>query len=387
MHLRYRGVNAAFRGLVEGIHTGKIPTHVCASRNGEVGMVEEPVIVTYEKPLERVLFNPARDANPFFHLYEALWMLAGRNDVAPLVYYAKKIKEYSDDGETLNGAYGYRWRNATAYLGNDDDMRVDQLNVIIDHLKHNPSSRRAVLQMWNVEDDLLKTDSSKDVCCNTCVYFAVEQGMCLHCNGKSVINQWPEPCPKCGGKPHDQPRRLNMTVCNRSNDLVWGMLGANVVHFSFLQEYLAAHLGLEVGVYNQMTNNLHYYSSNWQPEKWLAEPVHDYYGYGIVHKSGHKVDWSKDKPISCLYSLVKDPAVFDRELPRFVERFSGKLPAEDLAVDWEEPFFAEVAQPMLIACACHKIKDDHSAFQGIDMIEADDWKRAAYEWLNRRVNR
>jgi hypothetical protein len=35
-----------------------------------------------------------------------------------------------------------------------------------------------------------------------------------------------------------------MTVTNRSNDLCWGMLGANYVHFTILQEYLAARLGV-----------------------------------------------------------------------------------------------------------------------------------------------
>ena len=42
-------------------------------------------------------------------------------------------------------------------------------------------SRRAVLQMWNVEDDLLKVDSSRDVCCNLSVLFTVERGVCREC--------------------------------------------------------------------------------------------------------------------------------------------------------------------------------------------------------------
>src|SRR5438132_1260003 len=89
MHLVYRGVNEAFREMIKGFHTGKfyhdkspvecIP-YTCASRYGEVMMIEEPVIITYQKPIERVLFNQARDCNVFFHLFEALYMLAGRQD-------------------------------------------------------------------------------------------------------------------------------------------------------------------------------------------------------------------------------------------------------------------------------------------------------------------
>src|SRR5215510_914392 len=102
MEFRFRNVNDAFAGLVEGIHSGTIRTEVEPSRYGEVIAVPEPVLLTYTHPWERVLFNAARDANPFALLYEALWMLAGRNDVAPLAYYTKRFREFSDDGETLN---------------------------------------------------------------------------------------------------------------------------------------------------------------------------------------------------------------------------------------------------------------------------------------------
>jgi thymidylate synthase len=169
-------------------------------------------------------------------------MLAGRNDVDSVAYYAKQMREYSDDGKTLNGAYGYRWRKAkTNVLGSgvDDGIvydEIDQLAVIVNHLKAQTESRRAVLQMWNVEDDLLKIGSdldfmrgkeSKDVCCNLSVMFAVRK-----------VNTGP-------GDYGDEYRSyLDMTVTNRSNDLIWGLLGANFVHFTILQEYMAARLGV-----------------------------------------------------------------------------------------------------------------------------------------------
>jgi hypothetical protein len=70
MHRTFRGVNEAFVGLVSDIHNRKIPTIRTSSRNGDVLQIAEPVIITYEQPCERVLFNDARDANPFFHLCE-----------------------------------------------------------------------------------------------------------------------------------------------------------------------------------------------------------------------------------------------------------------------------------------------------------------------------
>lgn len=40
------------------------------------------ISTTYLNSTERVLFDPKRDCNPFFHFMESLWILAGRNDVA-----------------------------------------------------------------------------------------------------------------------------------------------------------------------------------------------------------------------------------------------------------------------------------------------------------------
>ncbi|MGK3946522.1 thymidylate synthase, partial [Streptomyces caeruleatus] len=69
---------------------------------------------------------------------EALWMLNGNNNLDYLLWFNSKFGEYSDDGETLHGAYGHRWRQYFGY---------DQLEWIIDELTNNPASRRCVLQM------------------------------------------------------------------------------------------------------------------------------------------------------------------------------------------------------------------------------------------------
>src|SRR3972149_7679584 len=51
------------------------------SRNGPVVQFHSPVGTSYSDPEERVLTWAWRDANPFFHLLESVWMLAGRADV------------------------------------------------------------------------------------------------------------------------------------------------------------------------------------------------------------------------------------------------------------------------------------------------------------------
>lgn len=377
MHLKYRNVNDAFRGLVKGIYDGSIPTEVVPSRAGECAVIEEPVIITYERPLERVLFNTARDANPTFHVYEAIWMLAGRNDVAPLAYYVKTMPQFSDDGETFHGAYGYRWRKYFGY---------DQLSWIIDELRANPHSRRCVLAMWDAgrtyEDygetsgiagravegsgDLYHaTHGGKDAPCNLAVHFLVEDA---------------------GAAGHKS--RLNMTVFNRSNDLVWGALGANAVHFSFLQEYMAAHLDLEVGVYNQISNNLHVYTERWEPEKlleWEADDGNEDHDTGWVAYGYTEGGNELTGPViqGGTIPLVKDPATFDRELPDFVERHSR----DGMAYPYAEPFLREVAQPMCVAYHHYKRRAFADAIQVAGNIAADDWRIACTAWLQRRKDK
>ena len=359
-------------------------------------MIDEPVTVTYTHPRERVLFNATRDANPFFHVYEALWMLAGRNDVAPLAYYSKQMAEYSDDGETLNGAYGARWRYGlmSERFGTQTGTGVDQLDILVNHLKADPNSRRAVLQMWNVEDDLLKIgpsqtmtfnekpgnplvpvsgtekfpDYSKDVCCNLSVMFSLRDGKREVTGINLTYRTW-------------QPiKYLDMTVTNRSNDMVWGMLGANYVHFTMLQEYMAARLGVEVGRYHHFSNNLHVYDEpdkkgipKWKPDEWLADRVPDLYGIGAVRERG---------PIRNTFPLVKDPAVFDREVGAFVEHF-GK--PKDQRYKWNEPFLQDVAQPMMMAFWCHKNGLPDHAMTRAEAIKADDWRIICMNWLEKRI--
>ena len=436
MHLKFRNVNEAFVQMVAGVERGKglrsefswregeplvVPNQPSPSRYGHVYHVNEPVLITYTHPKERVLFNWARDANPFFHLYEALWMLAGRNDVAPLAYYNSRMKEFSDDGETLNGAYGYRWRKARAYemlglVGNEsahwrdsiggiglNETENDQLTILVNHLQANPTSRRAVLQMWSVEDDLLKIG-----------------GGCTHCRGKSYLDspgveerytqhrlKPADKCPHCNlsgisigskdvccnlsvmfslrmepvyydpGEPdQDFGERyyLDMTVTNRSNDMVWGLLGANFVHFTFLQEYMATMLRAEVGLYHHFTNNLHVYTSNWKPDDWLEEVYFRDAFSSPLHRYGLDID--KTVP------LLESPKRFETELAKFVEYHSR--PQVDL-LPLEEPFLKGVAQPVVMAFHAHKRKETPQALQMAEQIVADDWKIAVAEWLQRRI--
>lgn len=235
------------------------------SRNGKVLVMPTPVTTVYSHPMERVVFWKERDANPFFHLFESLWMLRGRNDLEPLVRYVKNFGQFSDDGKTLHGAYGKRWRDWFPLTGDSPyvpsgkievtvDSPRDQLAVIADRLFVNPEDRRCVLQMWDPSEDLGR--QGKDVPCNLTVTF--QRGA---------------------------EGELNMVVFNRSNDIVWGAYGANSVHFGFLLEYMAQWIGCEVGTYTQVSVNWHGYLSTITPLAALKSEsalLPNFYQQGVV---------------------------------------------------------------------------------------------------------
>lgn len=184
-------------------------------------------------------------------------------------------------------------------------------------------------------DDLHKAmNGGKDVPCNTHAYFQVQDG------------------------------RLNMTVCNRSNDVVWGTYGANAVHFSILQEYVASMVGVGMGTYVQFSNNYHLYS--WTPnlEAMQAEEAsRDLYANGTV----------------IAMRLVNTPQeVWDKELEIFLTTTS-----EDDTV-YNEPFFALTACPMRDSFTAYRANDMVGAMHAANKIVAPDWRFGCLEWLQRR---
>ena len=106
-HISANNVNDAFAAAWWYLRSAAVPDN---SRNGRVWVAPGPVMTTYQNPTQRVLFNAQRDANPVFHLVEAVWMLAGENSVRLLQEFAGNIANYAEPDGKIHGAYGYRWR-------------------------------------------------------------------------------------------------------------------------------------------------------------------------------------------------------------------------------------------------------------------------------------
>ena len=335
-----RNVNTALRA---GLHWLALAGQPAASRNGPVLVAPGPVITAYEAPQERVLFSALRDANPFFHLYECLWMLAGRNDAASVARYAKTMASFADDG-TLAGSYGYRWRRHFGF---------DQLQAIVDMLRKDPSTRRAVLSMFDPVTDLQHGATSKDIPCNTAVYFGGTRGV------------------------------LDMTVVNRSNDIVWGAYGANAVHMSFLQEVIACAAGLPLGMYYQFSNNFHSYTDRPDVQRLLIEPEPG-------KPSNNRVRYTADDRYGANPGerVVAYPVTFT-DLSWFLEdcaQFCGEEAYLEGNVSCSN-FLNDVWLPMQAAHAHYKDGLSNQDNPGYEVLRASqiDWHVAGREWLDRRA--
>lgn len=151
---------------------------------------------------------------------ELLWYWSGRNDLEFINHFSKFWNKISDDGVTSNSAYGYILQKKHGF---------NQIETIIDLLKQDPTSRRAVVN-FNVPNKDVAT--TKDEICTVCLHFRIEDN------------------------------KLNCTCVMRSNDVVFG-LTYDLSFFILLQKYVALKLGVGFGSYTHIAFSMHVYERDW----------------------------------------------------------------------------------------------------------------------------
>lgn len=292
------------------------------TRNGKAYRFPTPVMIEVREPWCRVLEDPKRDCNHVFHLMESIWMLAGRNDVAFLDQFNSNMKNFSDNGNQFNAAYGHRWRN---HFGQD------QLLKAIERLRTNPTDRRVVINMWDPSDDMFNM-TTKDVPCN--------------------LTMIPQVSPD--GK-------LDLLTVNRSNDLVWGLCGANAVHLSMVHEFMTMALGLPMGTWRHLSTNLHYYD-------WHADLVKD------THVQPNYV-WQTFPRRQMLLDGT-DAETFLRECGEICD---GKQEG------FSSPFLEDTVEPVWASWREWKTGDKREAIEIASCIESDDWRIGIVHWYKRHI--
>lgn len=155
---------------------------------------------------------------------EQVWFIAGaRKPEIFLRQFTKIWDVFTNPGDVVTVAYGYRWRK---HFGRD------QLGLLIKLLKNDPSSRHGVIVTWDPSQDGLGGTAKKNV---PCPYtFTV-----------NII----------GG-------RLNLHNIVRSNDFILGV-PSDVAGFALLAYILAQKLGVRPGVYSHSISNAHVYDTHY----------------------------------------------------------------------------------------------------------------------------
>jgi thymidylate synthase len=170
------------------------------------------VVLQLTNPRARLSRSESR-GKVFSALGELLWYLSGSRSTEHIAYYLSHYKE-SDEGGIVFGGYGPR------LVGG-----ANQLATVIRLLRDQPSTRRAVIQLFEPADLL---DDHKDVPC-TCTLQFLNRGS-----------------------------GLDVVVYMRSNDVFIG-LPHDLFCFSMIQELVARSLGCDVGHYIHLAGSLHLY--------------------------------------------------------------------------------------------------------------------------------
>jgi thymidylate synthase len=182
------------------------------------------VTCTLTNPRNRCIANPERRWNLALAVGEFCWHASASNSVEFIEYYARRWREFTEDGSTIRGScYGH-----TVF----GQLRSgpSQWQQIVALLRRDPESRRAILSFREPSEDLF---ADKDVPCANTMQFLVRDS------------------------------RLHAVVSMRSNDVIWG-LPYDLFLFTMFQELLASELGLALGAYTHMVGSLHLYEKHYE---------------------------------------------------------------------------------------------------------------------------
>jgi len=197
-------------------------------------------------PRNRIPYVPGRDLSVHYMIAELLWYLSGNNSTEWISNYSAFWSKISDDGSTANSAYGARIFKPHDRIASTIKQDWTQWDYVINELKFDPDSRRAVVHIRSPQDSLL---AQLDVPCTLSLQFFLRND------------------------------KVHMVVSMRSSDVILG-LAYDVPAFTIFQELLAVQLTEELGrpiglgSYTHLSASLHVYERHFKMvEKILDEDM------------------------------------------------------------------------------------------------------------------
>lgn len=233
----------------------KFPQFECSPRGSKI---KENLAVTLvlDDPRARITRSKERKANYAFASAEFLWYWRGQRDLETMTAYMKRMSDFSDDGKTLNSAYGFRLRKHIVFndphgMGRNGETQWE--NTIQTFIK-DPDSRRAVMIINLPEDQrLANVPGSKDVPCTLSLQFFIRDG------------------------------KLDLHAHMRSNDVMWG-LTYDLFSFTLLQECMMLELqrrspsmfgSLKLGKYYHTAGSMHLYERHFEDATKIVNELRD----------------------------------------------------------------------------------------------------------------
>lgn len=162
-------------------------------------------------------------------IYELLWFLKGDTNIKYLKEHGVRIwDEWADEDGNLGPVYGHQWRSWPDYNGGT----IDQIQNVINLIKHHPDSRRMMVTAWNpaeIEQMALPP-------CHCLFQFYVADG------------------------------RLSLQLYQRSADTFLG-IPFNIASYALLLQMMAQVTGLKVGEFIHTTGDTHLYLNHLEQAK------------------------------------------------------------------------------------------------------------------------
>ena len=154
-------------------------------------------------------------------IYELLWFLKGDTNVKYLQEHGVRIwNEWADENGELGPVYGHQWRSWPDYQGGT----IDQIQNVLDQIKHTPDSRRMIVSAWNPAE----VDQMALPPCHCLFQFYVAEG------------------------------RLSLQLYQRSADTFLGV-PFNIASYALLLMMMAQVTGLKPGEFVHTTGDTHLY--------------------------------------------------------------------------------------------------------------------------------
>ena len=216
MHLAADTIDDLLHDVFEALHQSGKPAEATKGRFVELIGVS----LQLRDPRSRISRSEAK-GRPFSSIGELFWYLSGENDLSFIEYFLKAYQESAEKDGLIHGGYGPR------LFPKNGPSQIDQ---VIDRIERKPSTRQAVIQLFD-KSDIRVGSNYKDIPC-TCTI----QYIC-------------------------RDERLSCIVSMRSNDAFKG-LPHDIFCFTMLQEMLAKRLDLKLGEYHHFVGSLHLYESD-----------------------------------------------------------------------------------------------------------------------------